>query len=138
LFIKGLKSTDALYISSQSNGDVNLNGKQFQASVAVTRGAGEDTEYVLIYDDSDITEDITIRIKKELTTTEYIDRVYKLEPGQDNYIYMVTLGFFETDRDELNSIVNKTLNKLNRPDGSLKEIKLWLVKALKNIHESKN
>jgi hypothetical protein len=47
---------------------------------------------------------------------------------------MVTLGFFETDREELNKLVQKTTDSLERKDGYLNEIRMWLILALKKVN----
>jgi hypothetical protein len=85
------------------------------------------------YTNSDITNIKKVRIRKELTTGEYIERVYELKAGVDNVVYMVTLGFFETDRKELDSLVVRATRRIERKQGSLNEIKSWLIMAIKNL-----
>lgn len=74
-----------------------------------------------------------VRIRKKMPSGEYIERVYELKAGDDNVLYMVTLGFFETDRKELDSIAVKAARMLERKEGSVNEIKSWVIKAVKDL-----
>jgi hypothetical protein len=131
LIVKGLKTSDSLYVTDFTGNIVTLNTKQYEKFVPTS----ETLE--IKYTEAERISIGKIRIKKVLSTNEYIERVFELKQGDENYLYMVTLGFFETDREELNNIVTKTLEKLNRDDGSLKEIKVWLMKAIKNVNQTK-
>ncbi len=115
--IKGLNASDHVYI------------KMNDGTPIVDMPGGSN----VVWDYSTRTLNEKIRILKELDTGEYIERVYKLVPGDDNVIYMVILGFFETDRKVLENIVDEAVKKLERDDGTLNEIKSWVIKAVKDL-----
>jgi hypothetical protein len=118
LSVKGLNPDDKVYI------------RRFDNNNLITSTLNS-TNNVFVYDDA--LKDIKVKIKKVLPSGEYIERVHVLK-NKDEDIYMVTLGFFETDRKELDSLVARAVRRIEHKQGKLRETKIWLIKALKNLH----
>ncbi len=115
--LKGLNATDHISIKDM-----------FGAAIVDMPGSAS-----LIWDYSGRTLGEKVRIRKVLQSGEYIERIYTLVAGDDNVLYLVILGFFETDRKELDSIVVRASRRIERKDGSMTEIKAWIIKAVKDL-----
>lgn len=125
--ILGINATDKVYIRSMSGtnlldpGTYPLGYIPGGSNIVYTYTANPGT---------------TIRIRKELDTGEYIEKLYDQVAGDENMIYMITLGFFETDRKELDSLVVKTVKRLERTEGKINEVKTWVIKAVKDLQKN--
>jgi hypothetical protein len=79
---------------------------------------------------------IRMTLKDPVHDGEYIQKRYAKKSGVENDICMSLAnvdGFYQTDRDQLNKITKEILDKLQRKSGMLREIEVWLQKAIKDV-----
>jgi hypothetical protein len=85
----------------------------------------------------DVNPTKTVYVKMILNNgIEYIKKPYKLIAGSENNICMGLAnidGFYDTDREQLNKVTEEVIKKLGRKNGKLKDIEVWLIKAIKDI-----
>lgn len=83
-----------------------------------------------------------IKIKMILQPSgEYIQKPYELKSGTENNICMSLAnvdGFYDTDREQLDSLASYIVKKIERREGVLQELEAWSVKAVLDLQANPN
>lgn len=77
----------------------------------------------------------TARVRMTYTNQEFLEKPFKMESGSHDVCmsFATDDGFYETDRQKLDSLVSDIVTKLERNNGKMKEIEAWLIKAIMEI-----
>jgi hypothetical protein len=80
---------------------------------------------------------VTYRVRMTYTNNEYIEKPFKLEAGTHNFCMSLANqdGFYETDRQKLDSLASEIVQKIERNTGTMKEVEAWIIKAIKELQK---